>query len=230
VLQGWRECSDQSSWDILISLGQEEYDRVQVLCSHARFLDTHSCDVIAVGPAVTPWPPHRSRRAVFSHRALQTYSLPHGGFSPQTCLLWPWPPNHPWAFDRAVLADFFGAVPGVALSLPPPIAPLHQDTDGADDARLPPGRRPVHSVVIVVPTERALQPRNHPTEPQMPGRLPPRRNALQGVPALLARGATCARLFARPLLAPMQRTPSPLNPRWRCCAMAPARPPPCLVP
>jgi hypothetical protein len=34
--------------------------------------------VIAVGLPVTQQPPHRSRRADFSHRALQKYSLPHG--------------------------------------------------------------------------------------------------------------------------------------------------------
>src|SRR4249920_1792848 len=72
-------------------------------------------DIIAVGRPVTRPPPHRSRRAVFSHRALQKYSLPHVGLSHQDCLLWPWPPNHPWAFDLEVLECFwlfaFGAMP-----------------------------------------------------------------------------------------------------------------------
>src|SRR5205807_690621 len=183
---------------------------------------------IAVGRPVTQPPPHRSRRAVFSHRALQTYALPHVGLSHQTCLLWLWPPNTPWAFDLAVLEDFFVAVPVVALSLATPIEPLHQDTYGAGEARLQPGRIPMHSVVIGVPTELALPPLTQHTAPQMPGLCTPRREALQGVPELLARGAAFAMLFARPILAPGTRKPEQLKPRWRCCGMATARPQPCL--
>ena len=41
---------------------------------------------IAVGPPVTRRPPHRSRRAVFSHRALQKYSLPQVGLDLEGCL------------------------------------------------------------------------------------------------------------------------------------------------
>src|SRR5260370_1423740 len=84
---------------------------------------------IAVGRPVTRPPPHRSRRAVFSHRALQTYSLPHVGLSHQDCLLWPWPPNNPWAFDLEVLEYFCVAVPVVATSLATPTEPLHQHAD-----------------------------------------------------------------------------------------------------
>ena len=36
-----------------------------------------SIGTIAVGTPVTRRPPHRSRRAVFPHRAPQPYSLPH---------------------------------------------------------------------------------------------------------------------------------------------------------
>jgi hypothetical protein len=41
-----------------------------------REINRRLLDVIAVGRPVTQPPPHRSRRAVFSHRALQEYSLP----------------------------------------------------------------------------------------------------------------------------------------------------------
>jgi hypothetical protein len=55
------------------SLGKQQ--RVSLFfvgMSHARL-------VIAVGRPVTRPPPHRSRRAVFSHRALQVYSRPQSG-------------------------------------------------------------------------------------------------------------------------------------------------------
>src|SRR5712692_2191881 len=116
---------------------------------------------IAVGRPVTRPLPHRSRRAVFSHRALQTYSLPHVGLSHQDCLLWPWPPNNPWAFDLEVLEYFCVAVPVVATSLATPIEPLHQDTYGSVKELLQTGSIPVHSVVIVVPTELDIQPLKH---------------------------------------------------------------------
>ena len=35
-----------------------------------------ACNYVAVGTSVTHRPPHRSRRAVFPHRAPQRYSLP----------------------------------------------------------------------------------------------------------------------------------------------------------
>ena len=194
------------------------------------YQDNEKTEAIAVGRPVTRPPPHRSRRAVFSHRALQTYALPHGGLRHQACLLWPWPPHNPWAFDLAVLEDFCGAVPVVATSLATPIAPLHQETYGAVKALLQPGSIPVHSVVIVVPTERDIQPLKHHASPQMPVLCTPRRETLQGVPYLLARGAAFAMLFARPILAPMKRTPQQLEPCWCCCGTSTARQQPCRVP
>ena len=185
---------------------------------------------IAVGRPVTRPPPHRSRRAVFSHRALQTDSLPQVGVSHQDGLLWPWPPNHPWAFDLAVLEDVLGAVPVGATSLATPLEPRPQATSGAVKALGQTGRLPVHSVVMVGPTERARPPRTHHAEPQRPVRFPPRRATRQGVPELLARGAACARRCARPILAPMTRTPQQLAPRWGGGGTSPARPPPCRVP
>jgi len=185
---------------------------------------------IAVGRPVTRPPPHRSRRAVFSHRALQTYSLPHGGLSHQDCLLWPWPPNNPWAGDLAVLEYFFVAVPVVATSLATPIEPLHQNTYGSVKELLKTGRIPVHSVVVGVPTKLASALLKQHAEPQMPVLCTPRREALESVPSLRARGAAFARRFARPLLAPLERKPQKLEPGWRCAGMSTAWQQPCLVP
>ena len=116
------------------------------------------------------------------------------------------------------------------MSLATPSEPLHQDTSGAGEELVQTGRIPVHSVVIVVPTERAMQPRKHHPSPQLPVLCTPHREALQGVPELRARGAAFARLFARPILAPLQRKPEKLAPRWRCGGLATARQQPGLVP
>src|SRR5574341_20600 len=51
--------------------------------------------VIAVGPPVTRRPPHGSRRAVFPHRALQPYSLPHSSSGHRGCLSRLWMPPEP---------------------------------------------------------------------------------------------------------------------------------------
>ena len=51
----------------------------------------------AVGRPVTCPPPHSSRRAVVSHRALQPYSLPHGGFWREGCRSRLGPANDPWS-------------------------------------------------------------------------------------------------------------------------------------
>jgi len=44
-----------------------------------RVFDSMDLRLIEVGPPVTRRPPHRSRRAVFPHRAPQDCSPPHGG-------------------------------------------------------------------------------------------------------------------------------------------------------
>ncbi len=47
----------------------------------ARLDPKQNRERIAVGLPVTRQPPHRSRRAVFPHRALREYSLPHEDLS-----------------------------------------------------------------------------------------------------------------------------------------------------
>src|SRR5712692_11784269 len=83
----------------------------------------HAVLLIAVGPAVTHRPPPRSRRAVFSHRAPQYYSLPlsarslHNGHSGLSGLRYAWP----WYLE--VFQHLFEAVPFQALLLTSPIQP-----------------------------------------------------------------------------------------------------------
>jgi transposase len=48
----------------------------QEMLAQVRLIETLRRSIIAVGLPVTQQPPHRSRRAVFPHRALQKYSLP----------------------------------------------------------------------------------------------------------------------------------------------------------
>jgi len=57
---------------------------------------------IAVGLPVAQQPPHRSRRAVFPHRALQEYSLPQSGLE-QLKLSHRRPTYDPWLFYSVVL-------------------------------------------------------------------------------------------------------------------------------
>src|SRR2546426_10211717 len=80
--------------------------------------------LIAVGPPVTQRPPHRSRRAVFPHRALQPYSLPHSRSGHRGCLSPLWMPNDPWSLNFEALKDSREALPVIAVPLAPPIEPL----------------------------------------------------------------------------------------------------------
>ena len=137
---------------------------------------------IAVGRPVTRPPPHRSRRAVFSHRALQEDSLPQVGLGLEGCLSRLGSSNDPWSGNLKALQYCGVALPGITVALATPIEPLHQDTYGSVKELLQTGSIPVHSIVIGVPTELAMQPLKQRAEPQMPVLFTPRRETLQGVP------------------------------------------------
>src|SRR5207247_10059773 len=86
---------------------------------------------IAVGPPVTQRPPHRSRRAVFPHRALQQYSLPQVGLSLEGCLPRLGSSNDPWSGNFEALQDCCVALPRVTVALATPVKPLQQNPYGA---------------------------------------------------------------------------------------------------
>src|SRR5262245_49303570 len=111
---------------------------------------------IAVGPPVTRRPPHRSRRAVFPHRALQSFSLPHVGLGHRSCLSRLWIPYNPWPRYLEVLQESREALPGIAGPLAPPIEPLQENTYYAVEELLEARAVPVHSVVLVIPPKFAI--------------------------------------------------------------------------
>src|SRR5882724_8125859 len=137
---------------------------------------------IAVGPPVTRRPPHRSRRAVFSHRALQEYSRPQSGLYPGSCQPGLGSPNNPWSLDLKAREQLRVASPGVTAPLATPIAPLLQDPHGAEEELFEAGKVAVDPVVVVVPTELGIEPRQQHSPTLMSVRLAPWGEALQGVP------------------------------------------------
>ena len=58
---------------------------------------------IAVGLLVTQQPPHRSRRAVFPHRALRRDSLPQKGLARGNCQTGFGSAHNSWSFQYEVL-------------------------------------------------------------------------------------------------------------------------------
>src|ERR1700757_705576 len=97
---------------------------------------------------VTRRPPHRSRRAVFPHRALQPYSLPHSSSGQRGGLSHLWITHNPRPLNLEVLQESREALPGIAGPLAPPIEPLQKDTYHAVEELLETRAVPVHSVVV----------------------------------------------------------------------------------
>src|SRR2546430_15254684 len=84
--------------------------------------------VIAVGRPVTRPPPHRSRRAVFPHRALQEYSLPQSSLGTPSGQSRRRTPDDTWALDPEVVQQGPKPGPGIAPPLTAAIEPSEQDT------------------------------------------------------------------------------------------------------
>ena len=113
---------------------------------------------IAVGRPVTQPLPHRSRRAVFSHRALQEYSLPQVGLGLEGCLSRLGSSNDPWSGNFEALQYVVVALPSITVALATPIEPLQQNPYGFVEELFQAGGVPMDSVVIVVPAEFGVQP------------------------------------------------------------------------
>jgi len=86
---------------------------------------------IEVERRVAPTPPHRFRRAVFPHRALQNHSLPHlqrerrNSFHLRRPFL-----NYPWFWNLIPDQRLFEGNPVVASTLAPPIEPFIENPYG----------------------------------------------------------------------------------------------------
>ena len=84
--------------------------------------------VIKVEQPVARLPPHRSLRAVFSHRALQERSLSHSGYSPDIPSLSSLSKYSDLRLrDFKVLHQFIESCPIIGFSLAPSIQPLVED-------------------------------------------------------------------------------------------------------
>src|SRR6266508_650719 len=119
---------------------------VCLLVGSARVYTSPVSCAIAVGPPVTQRPPHRSRRAVFPHRALQFYSLPHSSSGHCRGLSRLSMPYNPWPLNLEVHKERLEALPVIAGPLAPPIKPLQESTYYAVEELLEARAVPVHSV------------------------------------------------------------------------------------
>ena len=147
-------------------------------------------------------PPHRSRRAVFSHRALQVDSRPQSGRGLRGGHAGLRSPNDPWSCYLKALDQLLVAGPVVAAPLATPVELLLKDTHGAVEELLKTGKVAVDPVVVVVSTELGIQSCKQHWPTLMSVRLAPLGEALQGVPSLLPRGPAVEMVVPRPILPP----------------------------
>jgi hypothetical protein len=160
---------------------------------------------------VTRRPPHRSRRAVVSHRALQEDSRPPSGRYPGRGQPGLGSPHTPWSRDLKAREPLRVASPGVTAPLATPIAPRRPDPHGAADNLVEAGTVAADPGGVVVPTERGLEPRTQHPPTRLSGRLAPWGDALQRVPSRRPRGPAVERVVPRPRLPPATRAPQTLD-------------------
>ena len=174
-------------------------------------------------------PPHRSRRAVFPHRALQTASRPPSGrgrrSDPSPCRA----PDEARPFDRHVAEPFGNACPRVTPPLAAAIQPRAQDPSGPGDARLPARIVALHAIGAVIPPPFGVQVLAHVPPPTTPRVPTPGGDRLARVPPLLARRAALPLGRAHPLGAPAHLTAADVNTGAAPGVLPPARDHPGLV-
>ena len=180
-------------------------------------------EVIAVGRPVTRPPPHRSRRAGCSHRALQQDSLPQVGFCLQGCRPRLGSSTDPWACDFEALQDCSVALPGITVAWATPVAPRAHHPHGTVEELFPAGGVPMDAVVMGGPAACGGQPLDEHGQPEVAGLLAPRGAALQGAAALRPCGPAVAGLLPLAGLAPPQRQPENLQAGFLGVSVPPAR-------
>src|SRR5712692_1194302 len=122
---------------------------------------------IAVGLPVTQQPPRRSRRAVFPHRALREYSLPHEDSATHGHQAGFGATDDSWSGQCEVLTQSIIAVPSVTRTLTAPIQPLQMQPLQLVKELIQAGVVAVHSIIVVVTTELGIQPPELFLHPQM---------------------------------------------------------------
>jgi len=171
------------------------------------------CGSIAVELPVTRQPPHRSRRAVFSHRALQEYSLPQSGSSQRSRLSRLWPSYNPWLFYSEVLQEFLEPLPVETAPLAAPIEPFEQYPQCLPEKLIQTGIVTHDPVVVEIPTEFGVQPPEQYHQPQIPILPAPRRKTFQRCFQLLARGSTLEVRSSPSVFTPVELEPQEVEPR-----------------
>src|SRR5437899_4942042 len=135
----------------VVSLKFTQPKRLSILCSDLQSRK------IAVGLPVTRQPPHRSRRAVFPHRALREYSMPHEDSATHGHQAGFEATDDSWSYQCEVLTQSMIAVPGVTGALTAPIQPLQMQPLQLMEELVQAGVVAVHSVVVVITSELGIQ-------------------------------------------------------------------------
>jgi hypothetical protein len=161
---------------------------------------------------VTRPPPHRSRRAVFPHRALQADSLPPCGLGFHSRLTRVRAPDAARPCDLQVAKPLDQTGPRVAPPRAAAIQPRAQDPPGRAAERLPAGGVAVHAIIAVVTPPCDVQVPAHVPDPAAtrfpaPGGAPRAR-----VPPCLARRTALQRGLATAIRPPATRTAQNVEP------------------
>ena len=160
-------------------------------------------------------PPHRSRRAVFQHRALQKYSLPCRA-SRIECRLpgWNSPPcRDPWPWHLKVVEQIVETLPRETAALAPPVQPFPQSPHRLVEKLLQSAAVARYSIVVIVATELELQLREEFSKRHMTALLAPRSEVGQRVTELLPGRPPLDVRSARAVLSPGELKPEKVEPR-----------------
>ena len=119
--------------------------------------------------------------------------------------------NDPWPLYLEVLQCRLEALPVITVPLAPPIEPLQEDAQRAIEELLEARTVPMHSVVLVIPAEFAVQLLKQHAEPPLAILLAPLGETLQRSTQLGARRAPLQMRFPRPILPPAKLKPQELK-------------------
>jgi hypothetical protein len=158
--------------------------------------------VIAVGRPVTRPPPHRSRRAVFPHRALQEYSLPQSSLGTPSGHSRRRTPDDVRALNPEVVQQVSKPGPRIAPPLTATIEPFEQDAHHTGEELMQAGRVPVDAIVVVVAPQLSVQLPAQILQPVATLLFAPLGDPLERVSQLLARCPALEVGLARPVSPP----------------------------
>jgi hypothetical protein len=126
-------------------------------------------------------------------------------------------PYNPWPLNLEVHKESLEALPVIAGPLASPIKPLQESTYHAVEELLEARTVPVHSIVVVIPSEFAVSLLEQLAEPPMAILPTPVGEALQGRPQLRTRRASLQMCLPHSIPPPVKLKPQELEPllAWR---------------